>query len=257
MDLIYMSAEFTIIAAAGEDPSFGLPGVGLTARLPQPCVKVGRQRLTSSMVNPRIELENSKWMKRGWTYQEGLLSHRRLVFTTRQIYFQCRAMHCLESVEVPLKSLHVAADDESAGYHMDNAIRKYLIFPHDDIAGHPHNFVQRINEYSTRDLSFHTDVLNAILGVLKRFEFASQPVYQIWGVPILPTVDIPRHSLHFRKTHSEISPFGCKQFVLAREDDHFCRFGVIQLQYDQPFDIQGSTASIGKLRFERREFKIG
>jgi len=128
-------------------------------------------------------------MERGWTYQEGLLSHRRLVFITQQVYFQCRAMHCLESVEVPLKSLHVAAVDEAAGCHMDSAITKYFIFPHGDIASQLHSFMPRINEYSTIQLSVKTDVLNATLRVFERFEFAPQPIYQIWCLQIPLAVD--------------------------------------------------------------------
>ncbi|KAF2187979.1 hypothetical protein K469DRAFT_568100, partial [Zopfia rhizophila CBS 207.26] len=29
------------------------------------------------------------WNKRGWSYQERLLSRRCLIFTTYQVYFQC------------------------------------------------------------------------------------------------------------------------------------------------------------------------
>lgn len=35
MDQIYRDAEVTIIALAGNNPSFGLPGVGKTSRIPQ------------------------------------------------------------------------------------------------------------------------------------------------------------------------------------------------------------------------------
>ena len=36
MDMIYSNAYFTVVAAAGSGPSFGLPGVGHKARIPQP-----------------------------------------------------------------------------------------------------------------------------------------------------------------------------------------------------------------------------
>ena len=64
-----------------------------------------------STLDPRSDIAKSKWNTRAWTYQEALLSRRRLVFTPRQVYFQCRGMHCVESISVPLKHLHTTKLD--------------------------------------------------------------------------------------------------------------------------------------------------
>ena len=74
MDRIYSEAAVTIVNAAGESSSSGLPGVSRVTRRPYSSVAVQDQRL---MLFPnRADVESSKWSKRAWTFQEGLLSRR-------------------------------------------------------------------------------------------------------------------------------------------------------------------------------------
>ena len=81
MDSIYANAVVTIIAAAGDGPHHGLPGVDGTLRSMQPALKIG-DHLIASMLRPGADaVSKSKWATRGWTYQEGILSKRRLIFT--------------------------------------------------------------------------------------------------------------------------------------------------------------------------------
>src|SRR4051794_41136329 len=47
----------------------------------------GRTILISTLENSRITISNSEWATRGWTYREGVLSNRRLVFTEQQVYW--------------------------------------------------------------------------------------------------------------------------------------------------------------------------
>ncbi|KAK0623882.1 heterokaryon incompatibility protein-domain-containing protein, partial [Immersiella caudata] len=92
MDMVYHLATVTIVAAAGQDAEFGLPGVGCTKREPQPVINMGGRVWISSLENPKHRIERSKWFSRGWTYQEGLFSRRRLIFTESQVYFECNSM---------------------------------------------------------------------------------------------------------------------------------------------------------------------
>jgi len=51
MDLIYQNADLTIIAAIGDNPTYGLPGVGLRKRKPKhltTCSKIGKHFLIST-----------------------------------------------------------------------------------------------------------------------------------------------------------------------------------------------------------------
>lgn len=88
MDQIYQGADITIVASAGPDPHYGLPGVQGTPRRRQLNLKAGKY-IFASTENIREQVRNSTWNSRGWTYQEMLLSRRRLVFTDSQMYFQC------------------------------------------------------------------------------------------------------------------------------------------------------------------------
>jgi hypothetical protein len=91
MDLIYNKAELTIIAAIGEDPNYGLPGVGLRKREPEhltTCAKVDTHFLISIDAWPKTAVEETRWITRAWTYQEALLSRRRLVFSKKTNVFR-------------------------------------------------------------------------------------------------------------------------------------------------------------------------
>jgi hypothetical protein len=178
MDSVYSAAKLTIIAAAGEDPSFGLPGVSERAREPQPQFKLSGLNLVSSLDNPARLIKNSRWMARAWTYQEGLLSRRRVIFTSEQVYFQCLGMYCLESILLPQE-----AEDISNPYSIREH-NNYQVFPTLNIRPWPGSLIERLNEYAERDLSYESDRLNAALGVLKTFEKAEIPIYHFWGLPL-------------------------------------------------------------------------
>ena len=60
MDLIYQNAFVTIVAAAGTDPSFGLPGVGATPRTPQASASIRGRCLVSTLPDPRTLIKASK-----------------------------------------------------------------------------------------------------------------------------------------------------------------------------------------------------
>jgi hypothetical protein len=198
MDAVYSNAELTVVAAAGHDPLFGLPGVSKTLRELQPVVQVGNIYLVSSLENPRQVISNSKWMARGWTYQEGLLSRRRLIFTTQQVYFQCLGMHCFESISMPLSSLHV-----ENGQTLREDVERYRLYPNISIAKTQDDWVKRINEYVGRSLSHQSDFLNAILGVLKVFKRTNPPIYHFWGIPFR---DINHRSHLYKSPKWQLAP---------------------------------------------------
>lgn len=97
MDSIYGSASLKIIAAAGDDPSDGLPGVSLP-RYGRGCsdknrpvsVKIGSRTFVTvhTSAAPSV-LRDSKWNSRAWTMQKAFLSCRCLVFFNEGAYFQC------------------------------------------------------------------------------------------------------------------------------------------------------------------------
>ena len=111
-------------------------------------------------------------MSRGWTYQEGLLSKRRIFFTEEQVYFECDASHCFESTG-PL--LHKVVWEAS---------QKPRIFASGGKAIGGPDFYKTVSEYSGRKLTYESDILNGVWGVLRTFHNAEYPIHHYWGVPL-------------------------------------------------------------------------
>lgn len=154
MDAIYEAAYLTIIAASGSDGEHGLPSVsGLCKALGEskipPWDGLVYTKLSHLCLDSYVRLgqiETSTWSTRGWTYQEALLSRRRLIFTDDWAILQYRGEDRVRA---------------SSG-----------IFAH-------------INEYTRRNLTYPSDSLNAFLGVLKAYEQLRPAAMHIWGVPFL------------------------------------------------------------------------
>jgi hypothetical protein len=178
MHKVYRSAYVTIIAGCGVDPEFGLPGVSTRDRKPQVSVQTHGYSL-HCIPDIEQEISSSKWSTRGWTYQENLLSKRRLVFTETQTYFQCWNMHCCESTPLDLKKAHTKNLER-----FKETIHTLRVFPQKGIGKTSHEVEQRIQEYLGRDLAKDSDALTAFLGISQAFQELEDPVYSFWGLPI-------------------------------------------------------------------------
>lgn len=193
MDLIYQHAELTIIAAAGNDPEFGLPGIISRARCGQHMpVTVGDFDIIPTLRHPHVTIQSSRWSTRGWTFQESALSRRNLCFTDDQVYFECKAMNCHESLSSDLDTLHM--EDKSqfmeilrAGLFGGTEKLKYGHF--DDSNMQPTHkllrFMGMVEQYTARDLTYDTDSLNAFIGIIRSFAAPETSLGQICGVPFL------------------------------------------------------------------------
>ncbi|KAK4242582.1 hypothetical protein C8A03DRAFT_29175 [Achaetomium macrosporum] len=112
MDKIYNGAELTIVAAAGDDAHFGLPGV----------------------------------------------------------YFQCMKTYSWERLSIP---------PNSTGQQVD----RYRVFPEDRIGPQVKDIAARLHEYVSRQLTFDSDALSAVLGIFQPYQ--ARQVYHLWGLPFL------------------------------------------------------------------------
>ncbi|KAK4675212.1 hypothetical protein QC764_500240 [Podospora pseudoanserina] len=168
---IYGSAQATIVAAAGSDPTYGLPGVSKTQRSAQPHVKLRSGYLTWSYGSTKDDISSSAWSTRGWTYQEGVLSSRRLVFTDKQVYFQCGLSSFSEALNIPFDRVGSASNDD--------------MFPRFRTAPYSLEIGDRIYEYTHRKLGNEDDILNAFQGILGQFFKHKPPIHNIWGIPVL------------------------------------------------------------------------
>ncbi|KAH7082095.1 heterokaryon incompatibility protein-domain-containing protein [Paraphoma chrysanthemicola] len=166
MNEIYSNAYVVIIACAGADPHYGLPGIS-RARLSSPCLDTGSNGYLQ-MIPTIHDVTNSVWSTRAWTYQEVLMATRRLYFTERQLYFESR--RCIES-EFTTQVL---------------ALNRSLAAPIYDFvnteAGTTTDIFFLLQEYSSRDMSRSCDILNAISGVLAYYERYAG-IRHLWGLP--------------------------------------------------------------------------
>ncbi len=95
MDMIYNRALLTVIALSGEHADSGLPGVSKDSRPPIGPLEYfptnGNDSLSITIQHPGLGLKvkDSIYATRGWTYQERLLSPRRLYLTESQAYYHC------------------------------------------------------------------------------------------------------------------------------------------------------------------------
>jgi hypothetical protein len=175
MNLVYQNSVLTIIAAAGTDSSYGLSGV--SRRRTENRVQVGDHTITSiPQASPRL-LRTSEWFTRGWTYQEGLLSTRRLIFMERQVYFECQSDWWYEGIAVTPEARSLVYSRE--GYKRGKSAG---MFAADRTGSRDVDIKLRIEEYSERQLTNKNDILNAILGIFELFH-QTFDVRHVWGIP--------------------------------------------------------------------------
>lgn len=169
----------TLIVAAGQDASYGLPGISSRLRQRQGRVVVHGVTLLQIFPHPASVLKDSVWAKRGWTYQEGYLSNRRLIFTDYQVSFLCNGVHIAESV----KRAPFALNCFDNKYFLDvvpsraQSQNQKNIYRMKGVGG-------LITEYSARRLTYESDVILALLGIFRVLE--RRGIYHIWGVPYQP-----------------------------------------------------------------------
>lgn len=98
MHLIFEEASFTIVAAGGQDANTPLVGL-FSPRSPEPAGKLilSMGSITLSPARPALPdlLAETTWIKRGWTFQEDVLSRCCLYFTATEVFYSCRH-HLLE-----------------------------------------------------------------------------------------------------------------------------------------------------------------
>jgi Heterokaryon incompatibility protein (HET) len=174
---IYRNAVATIIAAAGSDADYGLPGVGNKSRIKQPYVTIGDCILYSTMTDPRKIIRESVWMTRAWTFQEAVFSRNWIVFTDEQVYYQ-RSQKFIEFYQPSWKVASEMSPDGGLGEWK-------LLCPLRHLVDNPKAIHEQISNYTERRLTYQSDALNGISGILKRYGDDSYPLNHYFGIPIM------------------------------------------------------------------------
>lgn len=178
---VYSQALFTIIVAAGESANDEIPHLrGVSQRIE---VRLKERIAFRVFTHAACAINKSKWASRAWTFQEGYLSPRRLIFTDEEVFFLCNHSFVAESSKVSIQHDTLRQAQQSDLWKLFPVIPKKSVY-HDRVEM-TRVIEKHISEYSKRNLSYESDSLNALIGVLSNAtkEDHSFPIRHLWGVP--------------------------------------------------------------------------
>jgi hypothetical protein len=186
MDKIYSHAHVTLIAAAGTSSLHGLLGVGGRYRHHQGRCFIDNVDIIQIFPHTSHQISISTWASRGWTYQEGYLSPRQLIFTDYEVSFLCNAMHHAESVQKPFDISKAEKKAEKEDFlnmipSSSNSEARWKDLKHRQLA-----------EYTKRSLTNDSDSLGAILGLFRTLE--TDNIRQLHGIPVRKALSVSRMS---------------------------------------------------------------
>ncbi|KAK1546484.1 hypothetical protein CPAR01_00451 [Colletotrichum paranaense] len=152
MRSIYSAATFTIVAVSAKDAHEGLLTKRAGAVLPG----------CRSVEDFEALLAASAWSRRGWCYQEQVLSHRAILFTANGIFFQCQeALYDLEGVQLPKPEF------PSTSLSPSQRVGGLLNIPYGESLEY---FLSAVELYSKRNFTYANDKISAFQGVFHRHE---------------------------------------------------------------------------------------
>ncbi|KAK8108632.1 hypothetical protein PG984_014433 [Apiospora sp. TS-2023a] len=223
MDLIYINAALTIIAASSGG---ALPGVGSTPRTERMMLNMkGRVDEKTGTVEddltifttpaPVAALQQTVWYSRGWCFQESVLAPRKLYFMDHEMVFQADDINCSDSYPEPHDALvnmfyefqEAPFLDWSASWNEESGDNSVPFSKEPDPKGIMDQFARKVNHfhkllevYTAKQLSQASDSINGFAGVLKVFS-RHDPAFQIiQGLPILNVSAVPDTSTDNAKT---------------------------------------------------------
>ncbi|PYH66611.1 HET domain-containing protein [Aspergillus vadensis CBS 113365] len=143
MGKIYNQSYLTLVAMAGSDAHYGLPGTNSKRRSPMWTGQTQGIYLLQDIDAYNKICQSSKWQTRGWTFQEAILSPRLLVFTDQGVFYHCHGKTAPE-------------DEDCPGHYSTSSDVQIPWSKYSDLLG----------EYTSRDLTCKSDILFAFSGIL-------------------------------------------------------------------------------------------
>ncbi|KAK5655560.1 hypothetical protein OQA88_5491 [Cercophora sp. LCS_1] len=176
MDEIFESASLTIISADGTNARSGLTRLQpdtrrLSHNIPE-FKDIGGLHF-APMPPPLDQVVTSSgltWHTRGWTYQEGMLSKRVLVFTPHQIYYICNLASCSEGIEFipgPATRREGVAAIQNHPLYCASDRHSFTARSQFRLRQHWFGYAYMIEDYSRRQFTYGSDILKALVGIVK------------------------------------------------------------------------------------------
>jgi len=154
MASIYGNAVLTIIAAEGDNPHYGLSGIGNKSHPPRKSQTILNFGLECQLVewDPDLMLlASTAWASRAWTFQESLISQRKIIFHNGRVEWRCQQHMVVEDCNLPL---------DAWSYDLQFANLRLSTWPNLPL------YVDLVQQYCQRQLSYDDDALAAFAGVL-------------------------------------------------------------------------------------------
>ncbi|MCJ1424050.1 hypothetical protein MMC29_001937, partial [Sticta canariensis] len=165
MDLIYSSAVLTIAAASGDTADAHLAGMTSNPReFRQHIEKIQGINLANRPSSFGRAIDKSVWNTRAWTLQERLLSPRVLFVGKQRCFFSCQHRQdvFIESDDVVESGLD---REYKPNVYKNEAPMMMLSSGHVNIS----SYRRVVQEYTSRQMSFASDMLNAFEGIATGF----------------------------------------------------------------------------------------
>lgn len=193
MDLIYRGAYATIVSLSGSSANEGLPRFGKNSHCtPQLSCQIGDKTLVTLMPTLSQQIFTTRWGSRAWTLQEALLSRRCIYLSNEQMYFECNAMQCCESLDESHSWVHNTYRDTDflvAGHSEPTIGAGVLRSPFTGTSKSIRNdrfgmYVTLTNLYNYRYMTYQSDALNAFSGIVQYLQEAAYHRGFLWGLPL-------------------------------------------------------------------------
>jgi hypothetical protein len=191
MDDIYGHATLTIIAAVTNAkmhlPRWSSNQSRYTTSVPMskrpPVELLDGVEYSTSGLNLHATLRDTVWNTRGWTFQEGMLARRALIFTQNQVFWNCPEESWCEGQHTEYKSwrhLPTEANSLLAMFQSDNM--KSCRGPGLEFLCALGVYIHKVEQYTMREFHDDSDVFWAFIGILKGLKNQFPNGY-IWGLP--------------------------------------------------------------------------
>ncbi|KAL5375893.1 hypothetical protein DPSP01_010888 [Paraphaeosphaeria sporulosa] len=176
MRQIYAAAKCTIAAVSAESADVGLLG---TTVIDPPSSGISTCETVEDLEDL---LESAPWSSRAWCYQEKVLSHRILMFTSGGVYMHCQRT-ILTATGTPLNRRDGTPSTSSTPQARFDSVGGMLSVP---LGEDLESYVSAVEFYSKRHLTNLSDKQNAFQGIFKRYQGVvdDSPSAFSFGLPI-------------------------------------------------------------------------
>ena len=161
MGSIYYHSFFVIVAADGDIDHGIRRNESRIRRAPRPCPSI----LANLIIKYEPPTHNTLWSTRGWTFQEQMFARRAFIFRSDTVIFQCQGSVWQEGTMEPI-------------LRDGSGVAKLTLHKWPNLL----YFKDLVEAFSTREMTYPCDSLNAFAGVLNVLEASFSGGF-LFGLP--------------------------------------------------------------------------